>query len=395
MTHYGTVVRVLLGLTSLVVLFSSTEAHAYSWMIREGYTGCATCHESPSGGGLLTRYGRAIEENELRTQYGEPDDTSRLGEFFFGAFEVPESLSMGGSLRGGVLGVFVDGEASDPEPLLMEADVDAQLRADRVRVHLSVGFQQDGARRATVFGTDKARMVSREHWIGVDLDDSQMFLLRVGRLPIPFGLRIVEHSSHVRRTTQTDNNENQTHGAALALTLENLRAEAMLIVGNLQIAPDLFRERGYSAFVEWAPSTTVAVGASSMVTHVDKDVQRNSKMWRHAHGATLRIVPTDMLVMLAEVDALLFSTPYQNAWGITSFAQLDLEPVHGLHLLATGEVSDLDFVEPGWLAAVSGGAQWFAAPHFDIRFDAGWQRVPAGPTSLSVFSILAQAHLSL
>ena len=40
-------------------------------MIRHDYTGCATCHADPSGGGLLTLYGRAQSDLLLRMRYGE------------------------------------------------------------------------------------------------------------------------------------------------------------------------------------------------------------------------------------------------------------------------------------------------------------------------------------
>ena len=40
----------------------STAAGAYPSMIRHGYTQCAACHTDPSGGTLLTKYGRAQSE---------------------------------------------------------------------------------------------------------------------------------------------------------------------------------------------------------------------------------------------------------------------------------------------------------------------------------------------
>src|SRR3990172_7243213 len=43
----------------IVALFWSRPGHAYPWMIQHQYTGCALCHVDPSGGYLLTAYGRA------------------------------------------------------------------------------------------------------------------------------------------------------------------------------------------------------------------------------------------------------------------------------------------------------------------------------------------------
>jgi hypothetical protein len=59
----------LLVVALFVALFPS-KAHAYAWMIKHGYTGCPVCHADPSGGELLTAYGRAQSELLLRMRYG-------------------------------------------------------------------------------------------------------------------------------------------------------------------------------------------------------------------------------------------------------------------------------------------------------------------------------------
>ncbi len=53
------------GLCTLALLLALTlplRAHAYPWMIRHHYTNCGSCHVDPSGGGILTTYGRAQSE---------------------------------------------------------------------------------------------------------------------------------------------------------------------------------------------------------------------------------------------------------------------------------------------------------------------------------------------
>src|SRR5262249_37407470 len=52
------------------VVLSSTAAKAYPTMIRHGYPQCASCHTDPSGGTLLTRYGRAQSELLLSSRWG-------------------------------------------------------------------------------------------------------------------------------------------------------------------------------------------------------------------------------------------------------------------------------------------------------------------------------------
>ena len=58
------------------ILGASGTAQAYPFMIRHGYTQCATCHTDPSGGTLLNEYGRAQSELLLSSIYGGGDAVS-------------------------------------------------------------------------------------------------------------------------------------------------------------------------------------------------------------------------------------------------------------------------------------------------------------------------------
>lgn len=65
-------------LLTICALTSAPAAFALPTMIRLGYTGCATCHLAPQGGGPLNPYGRSIDEAQsLRAGEYRPRD-SRL-----------------------------------------------------------------------------------------------------------------------------------------------------------------------------------------------------------------------------------------------------------------------------------------------------------------------------
>jgi hypothetical protein len=89
--------RKLLLLLLLLGGLAPLSAEAYPWMIRHGYTSCATCHVDPSGGGMLTSYGRAQSEvlvavpNGKRVEAGEASPSTG---FFFGALELPEWFNL-------------------------------------------------------------------------------------------------------------------------------------------------------------------------------------------------------------------------------------------------------------------------------------------------------------
>src|SRR5690242_16446566 len=96
-------VRALFALVVAAVTMTwSARASAYAWMVRHDYAGCNQCHADPSGGGLLTEYGRAQGELLLRSHYtpwAEDEEPGKLGEFLLGAFPLPESVLLGGDYR--------------------------------------------------------------------------------------------------------------------------------------------------------------------------------------------------------------------------------------------------------------------------------------------------------
>src|SRR5476651_1283047 len=70
-----------------------TRAFGYAEMVRHGYVNCTACHISPSGGGVLTDYGRALSKEILSTT--SLNEEERLAYFF----KTPKWLQLGGDFR--------------------------------------------------------------------------------------------------------------------------------------------------------------------------------------------------------------------------------------------------------------------------------------------------------
>ena len=70
--------RVLLvSVVLCLAVVAPVPALASPSMIRLGYTNCSACHFTPQGGGLLTDYGKSIDEAQsLRAGEYEPPTTS-------------------------------------------------------------------------------------------------------------------------------------------------------------------------------------------------------------------------------------------------------------------------------------------------------------------------------
>jgi hypothetical protein len=381
----------------LLVIFWEKPAHAYAWMIRNDYTGCNQCHADPSGGGLLTQYGRAQSDFLLRMRYGAPEsyEPPRSAEFLFGLMKLPDTLLLGGDVRFARVAKRVNGQ-DDARIFFMQADLQGQLAVDRFKVNGSIGWAQEGARQAAITNADENNLVSRLHWLGYDIGSDRNWQLRAGRMNMPFGLRMVEHTMWVRSTTRTDTNSNQQHGVSLAYNGAELRGEVMLIAGNFQVSPDAFRERGYSGYLEYAASQKVAFGVSSLVASSQKDIVSQRGLVRHAHGVFGRYTPVKPLVLLVEAD-LLVQAPEgaTTGTGFVDMLQADVQVTQGLHFIATAET----WKHPdayGTSMGVWGSLVWFFLPHFDTRLDAIWQTAPISPTtSVDTTMLLAQLHAFL
>jgi len=391
---------------ALTLFLVATRAEAYPWMIRHGYTGCLPCHTDPSGGtGVLTEYGRAQGDLLLRMPYAKVDESGEASPTarFAGFVPLPAQLRLGGDFREAVYTTQAENAPLQQQFITMRADATADVKIGRFRAAGNLGYAPQGDLYASLTDNPSGgNLISREHWIGVELDDDGGWLLRAGRMALPFGIRMIEHTLWARSLTRTDFDDTQEYGASLSLARDKLRGEVMGIVGNFQIHPDDFRERGYAAYVEFAPMNTLSFGVSSLFTRATRDIIYGVTDYRFANGPFLRYAPFEQLVLFAEIDSNYQSLTWNgHRGGFAGFAQADYEPTQGFHVMLTGETMNSGTAdEPTsfdwWLTAV-----WFFLPHMDVRIDAiystlGQAPTPTTPSSYTnVSTWLAQFHVFL
>ncbi len=388
----------------LALLLMASRAHAYPWMIRHGYTGCTPCHTDPSGGaGALTEYGRAQSDLLLRTRYGATsEEADRTAGFLWGLLPLPEEVRVGGDFREAYFSNAVEGAPLQTKSIMMRADLYGDFKIGRFRAAGSLGYVPQGDLTASLTGSPSDNLISREHWVGVELDDEGGWLLRAGRITLPFGIRMIEHNLWARTATRTDIDATQQYGASLFFSRDKLRGELMAIAGNFQVHPDDFRDRGLAMYVEYAPATNLAVGVSGLGTRATRDLVYAVTDYRYATGPFVRYSPVQPLVLMAEADWVYQSLTWNgHRSGYAAFAQGDLEPLQGLHFMLTGEAMNGGTSgEPASLDAWA-SAVWFCLPHVDLRLDGIYSSVgvpailgsPASHTAVTTW--LAQFHVFL
>lgn len=401
-----------------VVCLTASNADAFPWMVRHNYASCAACHVDPSGAGQLTQYGRAQSDVLLRWKPGKTKDTSVEEELpksvnFLWFLEMPEAVNISGNLRGGAL-IPVGGKV---RPVIMATDLYATVNVDRFVFHVTTGV---GLRAAPPAGSGAAAIlprcdlancgaqwIAREYWAGAKFADEAL-MVRVGRIPLPFGLRNNEHVSWVRDFTNTDVNADQQLGASLAYNSDKFRGELMAIAGNYQMGPDVYRRRGYSMFGEFTVADRFFLGLSSQMNWAGASdtTGQLGLTARNAHGLFARWSPVELVALLAEVDLIAHTqAPFLDRIGFAAFAQADFELMQGLHVMATLE-GKKEGPEQGVSVGVWGSAAWYFLPHVELRVDAIYKNekpVPlvfpgdvATPTAAAnSFTMLLQLHLFL
>jgi hypothetical protein len=403
------------SLVVVVVMLAAPSALAFPWMVKHNYGSCAACHVDPSGGGQLTAYGRAQADVLVRWKLNKPppdqeQEVPKSANFLW-FMEMPEWLNLSGNVR---FGPMVRPASSTPVvPLFMAADLYATIAVDRFLFHGTAGFgllsgnartqlkdivapQCDPLTTGSCGAPGKLvpAFVAREFWAGAKFADEAV-MVRAGRMNLPFGLRNNEHNSFVRDLTVTNINIDQQVGLNVAYNSETLRAEVMGIAGNFQLGPDAWRERGYSAFAEYAIKPNAYVGVSSLIAHSAADLTTGSATTRQAHGLFARFAPVESLALLAEVDLLAWtSPPALDRVGFASWLQGDLEVMQGLHVLASFEAANRG--DPmgatqlgGWLSAA-----WYFGPHFEFRID-NIVRTSTATGATPDYTLLAMLHFFL
>jgi hypothetical protein len=172
----------LLAALFVVAVLTAGRAFAEPMFLARQYTRCTTCHYSPTGGGLLTPYGRSLT-NELSTMHGGPSEH----EFLFGVLPHTGPLDLGIDVRPAHLDVNTSG-FSTAENFLMTADMMAAIRSHGWTLYGEFG-------REPV--PDGPNYASYEYWGGYQGEQGG-FGFRVGRFLPAYGIRLADHTAFTR-----------------------------------------------------------------------------------------------------------------------------------------------------------------------------------------------------
>ena len=224
------------------------------------YARCTTCHFSPTGGGLLTPYGRSLTREELSTM-GRGHSTAPAagadGEqaFLYGVLgNRLGNLSLGIDLRPGRLQVSFPG-GEDNRNLLMNAEITAAYRSKGWTVYAELGRQPLRA--------EGTRVDSFEHWAGYQSEKGLGF--RAGRFLPAYGIKFSDHTAFNRKPLGLDTFD-QIYGVELSHTTDRHLFQVAAGPGRADSIKDNDGTRGFvaSARLQFDLSTRTVLVASGL-----------------------------------------------------------------------------------------------------------------------------------
>jgi len=367
----------------VILLFGAAGAGAEPMFLSKQYNRCTSCHYSPTGGGLLTPYGRSLSRQELSTtgrmDPQAPPPAKGRGEesFLFGALgETLGPVEVGIDLRPSHLALDVGGPTSSTMDYFMTADFIAALRTHGFTAYGEVG-------RKPAIGQEPAGVYSYEHWIGYE--SAGGLGLRVGRFYPAYGIRLADHSALSRSLLGFDYYQ-QDYALEVSHTGERHLLQVSAGPGRADAIvhgdPHAFTTTGR---FEWDFGPRMALAVSGLYRDATSLEPRNG-----ATGIAFGIAPTRRLSIWTEVDAQF----RQGTTGPPAYVLLNetsFEVFRGLWLKFAPQIRTDYGDTSGGTVRMNLEADLFPRTHWNV--DVSYYHDRARLSGLTYETLLFQLHL--
>ncbi len=353
LTHF--LLKIIAAFALLNAAASSLQA--FPEMVRHGYGNCSSCHVSPSGGGLLTNYGRELGKEVLSTWSTENEHLP-----FYTPVALPEAFRIGGDIRS--IQTYSDTpQVKQGKYFLMQADVDFGWVTEGYSVVASIGRDMGSPNT-----NDDDKWSSRRHYVLVPLGIiGKGYSVRAGRFYKNFGLMIPDHTSEIRRGIGWDQNS-ETYNLEFNYQTEEY-AVAVTGVGGRPDDEDAVSDKGVALSASRFINSKYKVGLSYFYGETTDNVGRE------LYGIFWALGLNEDLYWLGEFDWTR-TAPKNVALteGFASYNRVGYQVYKGidLYLFHQAKKSDTDASKLD-VQRIGPGAQWSPRPHW--IFTAQWEKV--------------------
>ena len=372
-----------LAAAALIGGWGAAPASAEPTFLSKQYPRCTACHYSPSGGGLLTPYGRSLSREEIST-FGRrgaagaaPTGASRSEEsFLFGALGSDSPLQLGLDIRPSHLDVNVPRRAIPDRNFLMNLDLQAAWQRARWTAYGSIGRKPTGG----------GELVSYEHWVAYQVSDA--LSVRGGRFLPAYGVRFADHTSFTREGLGLAQDD-QVYGVEVGVSTD--RSLLQLSVGpgradSLMADSDLAALTASGRFQVDLSPRTVVVG--SIMHRGTTDVRSRST----DTGVSFGYAPASWLAIWTHADLRLQKLAASDQSYIVA-NQTSVEAWRGVWLRVSPQVRWIAGDPRGEVRRMVYGLDFYPRTHWHVNLS--YYRDHYRFRDLRTQTLLAQLHLYL
>jgi hypothetical protein len=368
----------VLVIVASTVLATARGSSGEPIFLSRQYARCTNCHYSPTGGGLLTPYGRSLSREELST-FGAQRGSGTPGreqEFLFGALgDHVRPVSLGVELRPSHLDVSADGYSTTRD-FLMNADLTAAVQAGGFTFYGELGRQpREG----------DTRVASFEHWVSYKARNG--LGLRAGRFLPAYGVRFADHTAYTRAPLGLDL-DRQVY--ALELSYSGDRHLVQLSAGpGFADSIGHADERAFTASARWQYDVRprVALVASGLYRAASQVEPRSE-----ATGLALGIAPLRRLTLWGEADARFRDGP-DGGTSYVLLADAAYEVYRGIWLRLSPQLLTAYDDTSGGVTRLVAGLSLLPRTHWHVELSCYWDSARRGDSTTR--TLLAQLHLYL
>ena len=370
-------VRTVLAIAGLA--FAASGAEAEPIFLSRQYARCINCHYSPTGGGLLTPYGRSLSRQELSTT-GRSQPGPPVGDeegFLWGALgKSLGPVQLGLDLRPAHLKVDFGGPDVERN-FFMNADLLAAVQIKNWTLYGEVG------RRPLDEGSE---IDSYEYWVAHQSE--KRFGFRVGRFLPAYGLRVADHTAFTRAPLGFDTRD-QVYGLELSQAWERQLLQLSVGPGRADSILDDDGRRAFTATGRFQMDlrTRSVLVVSGLFRDASKLDPRSG-----SGGVAFGFAPTKRVSLWSEADAQ-FKQGVSGGPSYTLLGEAGFEAWRGVWLKFSPQLRTALGEESDGLERLVFELELFPRTHWNV--DVSYYRDRNRRTDLVTKTFLAQLHLYL
>ncbi len=363
----------------VLLVMAAIPAAAEPMFLSKQYTRCSACHVSPTGGGLLSTYGRALSGSELsmsgrRLPGGTEERVQGEEAFLWGAFgDVLGPVQLGIELRPSRLRTTV-GDFTMTRNIVMNADLIAAVQLGGWTAYGQIGRQPT---------SPGSRIDSYEHWVGYET--ARGFGVRAGRFLPAYGARFADHTSFNRSQLGFEKYD-QVYGVEISRSTSRSLLQVTVAPGRAEALTDAAQDASFNTSgrlqVDLGPST--ALVASGLYRNAS-----NLEPRQGAAGVAFGFGPVPRVTVWSQADAQFAAGNGQTAYVFVN--ETSVEAVRGLWFKISPQLRTEAGVRPHVLRWAF-SATLLPRTHWNLNTTHYREKATAGPT-LKIWMV--QLHMYL